>query len=242
MIDIHDHIIFDIDDGPKTMEESIEMARYAASVGIDKIITTPHFKTKVFESDKDEILYKVKQLNEKFKELGIDIELKGGQEIHLDPYFMTHFNNNKLLTLGQSHRYILLELPFDSYPYYIDELIDFVIERGYSPIIAHPERNAVIREELHRLDELAAKGCLLQMNAASILGDYGESTKNTAQYMIAHKKFHIIGSDAHNNNKRIFCIDQCYNRIENHEFKTYVMNNSERIWQNREIDANRYFK
>lgn len=242
MIDIHDHIVWSIDDGPKSLEEAIEMAEYAHSIGIRKIITTPHYKTNVFESDKHEILEKVEILNTRLADAGIDITVKGGQEIHLDEKFYIHWDNDKLLNLGNGNLYYLVELPFDNYPYFIKDILISLVDKGFVPVIAHPERNAQIRNNPKMLDQLVEMGCLLQMNAASILGDYGRDVKKTAKYMIKHKKFHFIGSDAHNNNKRIFCIEKCYNKIKDEEFKAYLMNNSERIWQDKKIDAYRYLK
>lgn len=241
MIDIHNHIIWGIDDGSKSLEESIDMAKYAESIGIKKIITTPHFKTEVFESDKNEILEKVDILNEALREANIDIVVLGGQEIHLDENFYKYLNSDRLLTIGNHQKYILVELPFRNYPYYINDILVTLVDKGLTPIIAHPERNERIRQNLDMLDKLVETGCLLQMNAASILGDYGSHVKKAAKYMIKNKRIHLIGSDAHNNNKRKFCIEKCYKKIKDEEFKTYLKNNSEKVWHEKEIDAYRYF-
>lgn len=242
MIDIHNHIIWGIDDGSKSLEESLEMARYAESIGIKKIITTPHFKTNVFESDKYEILEKVAILNESLKEANIDIVVQGGQEIHLDENFYKYLESDRLLTIGNHQQYILVELPFRDYPYYIHDMLVTLVDKGLTPIIAHPERNARIRQHLDMLTQLVETGCLLQMNAASILGEYGSDVKKAAKYMIKNKHMHLIGSDAHNNVKRKFCIEKCYKKIKDEAFKAYLKNNSEKVWQEKEIDAYRYFK
>ncbi|AYU55015.1 tyrosine-protein phosphatase [Staphylococcus debuckii] len=242
MIDLHNHIIYNIDDGAKDIEESIEMAKAAQATGVDKIIATPHYKTNSFMSDKDEIIHKIETLNQRLQNLNINVEVKGGQEIHIEPYTLDYLEKGQLLSLADSQYYFLIEPPFKGFPNFIETTIDGFIQEGLQPVIAHPERNDYIRSHPEMLDKLVKKGCLLQMNAASVLGDYGPLIEKTAQYMIENKKFHLIGSDAHNCNNRVFCIDQCYERINDEAFQNYIKTNTEKVWEgNKKIDNMQYF-
>lgn len=241
MIDLHNHIIYGIDDGAQDIEESIEMAKAAQKTGVDKIIATPHYKTNSFMSDKDEIIHKIEKLNQQLQALNIDIEIKGGQEIHIEPYTIDYLEKGQLLSLADSEKYYLIEPPFKGFPDFIETTVDGFIQKGLQPVIAHPERNDYIREHLEVLDELVEKGCLLQMNSASILGEYGPDIQETANYIIENKKCHLVGSDAHHVDYRMFCMDQCLNQIEDVSFKDYLINNNQKIWSGGDINNKKYF-
>ncbi|MDK9866999.1 hypothetical protein AST01_03470 [Staphylococcus equorum] len=240
MIDIHNHILWDVDDGPKTIENSIEMARQAVEIGISHIITTPHYYSGKYEVNKNQLRSQTRILNSKLVELNIPIKLKVGQEVYFSERLFEDLEFGHIAPI-EGTQYILIEMSFIEIPLYAFDFLLKLVEKGYKPIIAHPERYNSIQHNLYILDRLVDIGCVLQMNAGSLLGLYGKPAKKVAKFMIKNCKLHIIGSDAHNNNKRPFLIGKVYNKIHSKEFKEYLMKNTKNIWNDDKIDLFKFF-
>src|SRR6056297_1250057 len=139
MIDIHNHIIWDVDDGAKTIEDSIDMAKIAFEDGIKKIVATPHFMEDLYYTDKDKIVEKIKILNKTLKEQNIDVEILKGNEAFITVDIVEKIEQNKILTINDS-KYILVEFTLMNIPQNSEKIINNIMKRGYRPIIAHPER------------------------------------------------------------------------------------------------------
>ncbi|MBO1198293.1 capsular biosynthesis protein [Staphylococcus simiae] len=241
MIDFHNHILWGIDDGPKNIEESIEMVYQAVDKGIDYIITTPHYYEGKFEATREEIERKINILSQAIIERDLPIKLIWGQEIHLNEKLFEKLDQGIIGPLSSS-QYILIELPFMDIPLYTYEFLIKVINMGYKPIIAHPERYKAIQQDINILERLVDIGCVLQLNAGSILGEYGKSSKKLAKFMIKHQKFHVIGSDAHDTKLRPFLTDKALKKVKSKDFKDYLSNNVESIKENRKIELFKYFQ
>jgi protein-tyrosine phosphatase len=192
MIDIHSHIIFGVDDGPSTIEESLKMVSEASNAGIKTIIATPHFQKEVFENDK--IVENYNRLVKCASDFDISILL--GYEVFINPSLARMVADKKPLTLNNSG-YLLLELPFDSIPIYIYEIIFQLQLLEVTVVIAHPERNRNFLKNFDSLLGLVERGCLLQLDAASIIGVYGRHVKDFTKKLIKLKLVHFIASDAH---------------------------------------------
>ncbi|MGI2243921.1 tyrosine-protein phosphatase [Staphylococcus cohnii] len=240
MIDIHNHILWDVDDGPKTIENSIEMAKQAVELGISHIITTPHYYPGKYEISKNQIRSQARILNSKLVELNIPIKLKVGQEVYFNETLFEDLDFGHIAPI-EGTRYILIEMSFIEIPLYAFEFLLKLVEQGYKPIIAHPERYNSIQQNLYILDRLVDIGCLLQMNAGSLLGIHGKPAKKAAKFMIKNYKLHIIGSDAHNTTNRPFLIEKVYKKIHSKEFKEYLIENTKCIWNDDKIDLFKYF-
>lgn len=241
MIDIHNHIIWGVDDGAASLDDSLQMAQQAVKIGIHKIIATPHYHESKFETNVKEVLDKTQQLNNTLKSQNIPLDIIAGQEIRINENLLIDLKSNKIMPINGNSRYILLEFPFHELPYYIINLIVELVDNNYVPIIAHPERNLVIQENYNLLNQLVDKGCILQMNAGSLLNKHSKKAKLTAKYMVKQKKFHILGSDAHDVLNRKFYINKALRKIHNSEFKNYLQINAEAVWQNTKINIFKYF-
>ncbi len=197
MIDIHNHILFDIDDGAKTIESSLQMCRDAYENGIDKIVLTPHFvRYNKIDEFVEERNGKILELRNLLKAENIPVKLYSGAELFLtDDIFDA--DNLDDLTLGNS-RYILCEFPLGPFnvsrvPEWIDELID----RGYIPVVAHPERYYEFHRNHFIIDELIDRDVVFQINLDSLLGLNGKSAQMMGIDMVERGIARLIGTDAH---------------------------------------------
>ena len=195
MKDLHNHILFGIDDGSRSIEESIKIIEDAKRNGYTDLILTPHYREKEgFTSDNKKKKQIFQLLNEEVKKKNIKINLYLGNEITLDEDFFYYLRTNQLLSLNNS-KYLLLELPFQSRLDNLDEIIDELRNLDLVPIIAHPERY----EDYHIEDfqKLIYRGVLFQGNIGSLYNKYGTKTKNKLQEMLKKHMIHFIGSDTH---------------------------------------------
>lgn len=199
LVDIHVHILPGIDDGPGSLEESIEMAKVAKERGVSAIIATPH-ANRTFSNGKTLIEKKTTDLNKALKEANIEIEVYPGVEYRVSPDILSELEDGSLQTLANS-QYLLIELPFTEVPFYMEELVFQLKLKGLTPILAHPERTSAIQEQFERLERLVAQGCLIQVNAQSIGKRFGPE-RTTALKIIKSGMAFAIASDGHDAFKR----------------------------------------
>lgn len=201
MIDIHSHIIPNVDDGSQNMSTTIEMLKKAASSGTDKIIATPHFCRGYGECYYSEVKEKVKLLNEIAAKEKINIEIYHGQEIYYHDNILMDFKENIIGTINDT-KYMLIELPMNDYS---DNVFDVLYElkvRGIKLILAHPERYRFIIENPININRFINEDFLFQLNSGSISGVFGKHVKKTAEILLNNNVYDFIGSDAHNLNSR----------------------------------------
>jgi protein-tyrosine phosphatase len=192
MIDIHTHLIYGVDDGPICIEESIEMSTEAKKAGINVIIATPHFQKHVYELDKViENFYKLK-----LKVAHIGIELYLGYEVFLNPFFIERIDEYTGLTLADS-RYMLVELPYNASPDSGYEIIRGLRSRNIIPVLAHPERNRNFLRNYDDFLRLISLECMVQVDAASILGIYGNQSKKFVKKLLDMDLVDFVASNAH---------------------------------------------
>ena len=201
MIDIHSHILWGIDDGAATLDDSIAIAKEAAKNGTKSIIATPHFIEGSYMAPVPIIKEKVARLNREIVERGLDLKIFTGQEIYLSADTGQKLEEGRLLTLAQS-RYALVEFPMMAIPDYAERALYDLMRRGYLPIIAHPERISSVGQDLTRLISLIDRGCLLQINSTSIEGGFGKKIQEIAHALADSKMIHFIASDSHDTNSR----------------------------------------
>ncbi|SKA88648.1 protein-tyrosine phosphatase [Caloramator quimbayensis] len=230
MMDIHCHILPLIDDGPDSIETSIEMLKIAKREGIEKIIATPHYYKGVYEGDINQINSLTSNLNEISKNLNLNIQILKGQEVFLTRDLLRLFKNGTILTLNSS-KYMLIELPFDILPKYALDIIYELRIMGIIPVIAHPERYSYVIEKPSTINDFIDEGCLFQINSSSITGDFGREIQRTSQILISHNICHFIASDAHSNTKRIPSLKKSFDisqKINSNIIKN-VSNNEEML-------------
>jgi len=202
LIDIHCHILPGVDDGPVDKEESLAMAEKATADGIRIIVATPHTLNGRYLNPSEKIMTQVRDLQSLLSEAQSEIHIVPGAEIHFCLNLKERILNRDALTINDTGKYLLVEFPFQTLPTgYREELFRLKLE-GITPIIAHPERNAVFQQYPEMLEELVAAGCLMQVTAMSITGGFGEDVMECAAWMLKIRLAHVIATDAHSAGNR----------------------------------------
>jgi len=214
MIDIHSHILPGIDDGAKTIQDSIDMAKQAVSEGIHTIIATPHHKNGKFDNIKSDILPLVDELNTTFKQENINLQVLPGQECRIYGEILEDYQKGDILPLNQSSHYLFIEFPSSSVPRYAERLLYDIQVEGLTPVIVHPERNAELIERPDKLYKLVKNGAVTQLTASSLTGYFGKNIQKFSQQMIQANLTHFIASDAHNIHNRTFKMEEAMDYIE----------------------------
>ena len=192
MLDIHSHILYGIDDGSRTKEESIELLRYLESQGVKKIIVTPHYiENTLYEAT---ILKKKKIIKELEKETNIKLYI--GNEVYFSDKTLDLLKEKKLSCLNDS-RYLLIELPMSSKIKDLDEMIFDLTISGIVPIVAHPERYSYVQNDIKYLDKLKESGALFQSNYGSLTGTYGKKAEKTIKKLLKNGYISFMGTDIH---------------------------------------------
>ncbi|WP_186576563.1 tyrosine-protein phosphatase [Aquibacillus kalidii] len=224
MIDIHCHILANVDDGAKHMEASVEMAKEAVSQGIDTIIATPHHLNGSYENYKLEILENVKTLNDRLQAENIPLTILPGQETRINGDMIQDLEQGHLLPLNETSGYLFVELPSNHVPRYTKQLLFDLQVNGVKPIIVHPERNKQLIENPDLLYEFVRDGTLTQVTAASVAGKFGKNIKKFSEQLIEANLTHFVASDAHNTTTRGFCVEEANNLINQQYGSTVVYN------------------
>ncbi len=197
MIDIHTHILPALDDGPETIEESIELCKIAANDGIKTIVATPHSKDGIYEAKSDEILKTVDTLNLKLKENQIDIEILPGSETHIHEGLVESIESGEVLTINNGGKFILFELPFVFIPPGTDKFVFNLKVNGIVPIIAHAERISTFQQNPELVGQLVKIGALVQVNALGLTGRVGFRERKCVKWLLKNRLVHFIASDVH---------------------------------------------
>ena len=199
MIDIHCHILPEIDDGAIDMDDTLSMASLAAECGVSAIVATPHCNipgapSNYFDDYLKKLIAKTRQTlaNEK-----IPIKLLTGMEVYVTFDLPDLIKQGKILTINQS-RYLLVEFNFGEDPEFVEVMVDRLKELKIIPVIAHPERYEFVKFNTDFATILKKKGCVLQSNKGSFLGRYGSSTRDTAFELLRSGVISVVASDAHN--------------------------------------------
>ncbi|MDT8318575.1 MAG: CpsB/CapC family capsule biosynthesis tyrosine phosphatase [bacterium] len=202
MIDIHAHILPGIDDGPETLDEAIEIANKAFKAGTKAIVATPHTLNGLYRNDRNKVLGEVVNFRQTLKERDIPLDVLPGADIALTPELIPCLDAGELMTINDGRKYLLVELQ----PYYFPEKIHKIIfalkTRGITPIITHPERDALIMKNNEILAGFIERGCLSQITAMSLTGGFGNKIKMLSAELIKSGMIHIIASDCHSADKR----------------------------------------
>lgn len=211
MIDIHSHIMYGVDDGPKQINESIEMLHEAKSQGIETIILTPHYRFGMFKYDNAKIKRNFDQLRRLGDEVGITVYL--GCEYHVDSDIIENLSKKRCHTLGDG-RYVLAEFSHNSEYRTIHSAVQELLSNGYTPIIAHAERYPMLMKDLDNVVQLRNMGCFIQSNADAILGMDGRSIKKICRKLLKKKLIDIVASDSHGIDERAIHLKECRAYIE----------------------------
>lgn len=193
--DIHSHFIPGIDDGAKTLEDSIEMLTSMYHQGYKKVITTPHIMSDYYQNTPEIILSGLEKVRAALKQNSIPLQVDAAAEYYVDYEFEKKLNEEKLLTFGGN--YLLFEFSFANAPQNLEHIIFRMQSLGYKPVMAHPERYNYLHHDFSVYQKFADRGVLLQLNINSLTGYYSPATKKIAQEMIEKNMISFLGTDCH---------------------------------------------
>ncbi|RST72561.1 hypothetical protein D4T97_016020 [Siminovitchia acidinfaciens] len=220
IVDIHNHILPNLDDGPRNWEETVLLAKQAVEAGITHVIATPHHKHRhkdhFYENNRFNIIKLVDKTNIVLKKHNIHLKVYPGLEFHLHKDIEYDIENklDDFLTLNNTGKYILMEPPCSYYPSNTEKVLYKLKMKGFIPILAHPERNRELRKSPEKIYDLVQKGILVQVTAGSITGVHGRRLKNFSQHLLNHHLVHVVASDAHHYIRRKFELMNAYEYIE----------------------------
>lgn len=199
MIDFHSHILPNIDDGSRSVEETFHIIKEAEQAGFNTIIATSHYIEGYYESIVDERLELITAINEKLKSENCDVRIKIGNEIYFSDNVKLLLEQRRATTIDNS-QYILFELPFDIKPMNIYDFVYELLQNKLKPVLAHPERYSYTQKDPSIITDLIEKGVLMQINYGSVIGQYGEKAKIIARKLLETNSVHFLGSDVHREN------------------------------------------
>lgn len=225
MIDIHCHILPNVDDGSESLEESIEMAKIAESEGITRIVNTSHCHFDFKYKKGNELKLELEKFNQALKEENINIEVLLGNELYYTSDLIERFDELDFFSMNNS-KYILMEFSPINFPKNIEDVIYEIKIRGYIPIIAHAERYKQVQEDVNIVLDCIKEGALIQVNSSSILGKNGEKAEDTSKKLLDNNMVHFVATDAHSSNRRRPLIKDSYNYI----LKNYGKEVSEKLF------------
>ncbi|KYP79499.1 tyrosine-protein phosphatase [Ferroacidibacillus organovorans] len=243
-VDCHAHIVYGVDDGAKTLEESLMMARIAVAEGTTRMFATPHGFTDSYHVDPNVTREKTIKLNEALKRENIPLEILPAMEIHhaiktsdkaTDD--LTRLRSGQAIGYGAADqpRAILLEFSFYEWPMDAAITLRALRDEGIQVVLAHPERYIALRTSPELLDEALAEGVYTQLTTGSILGRFGAHAEELSKRWLKEGKAHIIASDAHSTTLRPPGLREAFMRVrEEWNFKEQAdrcAENAQLIWE-----------
>ncbi len=193
-VDIHSHLLPGIDDGVRTIEESVAIIKKFKLLGYSKLITTPHIISDLYPNSREIITQKLQEVQDAIKDDNIDIAIEASAEYYVDIEFLKLIENDELLPFMGN--YILFETAYSSKPMILEQAIYSLQVKGYIPVLAHPERYHYLHKDIALYKALKAQGVLFQLNIKS-LQNRSKAIYNIALKLINLGLIDFIGSDVH---------------------------------------------
>jgi protein-tyrosine phosphatase len=197
VIDLHCHILPGLDDGAEDWEQSLQMARIAAMDGISGIVCTPHYSHSFPESDRDTVVALVDELQTKLRQEEIALELYPGCELAIDPSLPERIESGELLTINDNRKIVLVEMPAGVIPPNLGRFFWMMQTKGFTPVLAHPERNYFLMQDPSALLEWIEAGIMVQITGSSLKGTFGEQIRSFSLKLLRHRMVHLVASDSH---------------------------------------------
>ena len=202
MIDVHSHILPGLDDGPQSLEEALQMCALACADGIEMIVATPHMLNGIYEVRQEDIFVAVEQLNESCREKGLNVVILPGADTYVDKDLPKLLEAGQLMTVGNRGRHLMLELPEETVPSQLADLLFELQLMGVTPVISHPERNFAIQQDIGLLHRLVEAGNLTQITAGALTGHFGRVVQQCCLEIVTAGLAHLMASDAHDARRR----------------------------------------
>ena len=213
MIDLHSHVLHEVDDGSDSLEMSIEMLRLACDTGIRAVVATPHILDGFHTGYEELVGRKFRELCRKVIDYKLDVDVYLGSEIHFQ-YGIEDIIESSMGSYRGMGKYFLVETPLTHYPNRFEEALFRFIALGKKPIFAHPERINPLIGNVTTIERLADNGVLIQVNSGSVLGRFGSKVYNFAISLLDKGLVHFIASDAHSSRQRTFNLIRAWKVIE----------------------------
>lgn len=200
MIDLHCHLLPGVDDGARSLDDALALARASVDNGIRAAVLTPHVYPGVFDNRLSSLWPVYEDYRQALMAAGIPLDVYLGGEVHLHPDIFEMLDLHELPMIGRWHGELLmlLEFPDGSIPAGADVACRMFAERGIRWLIAHPERNKAVMRNPDIIKPFVDAGCLLQLTAGSVIGAFGRSAGQTAHYLLSRGMAHMVSTDTHN--------------------------------------------
>lgn len=239
MVDIHTHIIYGVDDGSDTIEESVAILKCAAQNGVTHLILTPHYIDKG-EYNKDECLAKFQILKDEIRKQDVGIKLYFGNEIAVYGNIAEILEDGQVESLAGS-KYMLIEFPMNVDVPYVEDTIYEMKLKGFIPIIAHPERCECFRIHYDRIKKAVEEGAYMQCNTGSLNGSYGITARKIVKNMLKDNLVHFFATDTHSikntrYDKLIYVQDEVEKLVGRYAKNRLFVYNARNILINKEIE------
>ncbi|MFM7596203.1 MAG: tyrosine-protein phosphatase [Flavobacteriales bacterium] len=224
--DMHSHFLPGVDDGARTMEESLAMLRKMQDFGYQKCILTPHIKKGTYPNSEADLQLRFLELTQAMDTAGLTIQVELAAEYYLDDHFLNRLENTPLLSFGLQ-RYVLVEFSFVNAPVFEIETFQRILDKGYTPILAHFERYVYFHGSIASAATYRAMGINIQLNLNSLSGHYGPEVKKQAERMLDEFCVDFVGTDAHRMDHLVL--------LEAHLDSPYLAQLNERLLKNQGV-------
>ncbi len=224
--DMHSHFLPGVDDGARNMEESLAMLSKMQEFGYQKCILTPHIKMDIYPNSEADLKVRFLELTQAMDKAGLSIQVELAAEYYLDDHFLNRLEDTPLLSFG-TQRYVLVEFSFVNAPVFEIETFQRILDKGYSPILAHFERYVYFHGSIASAETYRAIGVNIQLNLNSLTGHYGPEVKKQAERMLNQFTVDFVGTDAHRMDHLVL--------LENHLKVPYLTLLNERLLKNQSL-------
>jgi protein-tyrosine phosphatase len=197
MIDIHSHILPEVDDGPISIKEAVRIVKASHADGVTTMIATPHTCNGVYNISPVEVIKSCSELSRELRKEGVPMNVRPGAEVHLTHDIIEKYDKGQLMTMNNLRGHILLELPSIILYEAVIKVIRQFADRGVTVIIAHPERNEAIKKYPSLVSSMIQEGAMMQITAGSLTGAFGKKTMRFTERMLVKNEVALIASDIH---------------------------------------------
>jgi protein-tyrosine phosphatase len=199
MVDIHCHILPEVDDGAKSWDIALEMCRMAQEDGIEHVVASPHANDQ-YSYDRDQFAAKLHELSQR---VGNGLNFSLGCDFHLScDNLEDALANPERYTIGETG-YLLVELSDYGIPPQIAEYVFSLRSIGLTPVLTHPERNPILQRNIRQVLHWIEQECVVQVTASSLIGGWGETARRSALWLLEHGAVHVLATDAHDHKHRV---------------------------------------
>lgn len=213
MIDLHSHLLPDIDDGSGSMRASLRMAREAVAEGIDAMLMTPHHMNGQYNNPKADVVALTEKFQSMLNQESIPLQVFPSQEVRINGELIDALVVDEILFADEGNRYLLLEFPDDDVPTFSEDMIFSLMQRGITVQIAHPERNTKLMAQPEILYRLVERGAIAQITASSYVGVFGKKVQKFAEAIVSHNLGHVFVSDVHDLPNRAFNMQAAFDKL-----------------------------